>query len=83
MRLLVALGETYDADRLVPITSAHIAGASYKMVGDPGLEFIEDFARDARVTVPATPPSGNAGLGPRGRRCGFSSLSGRSMKRTG
>src|SRR2546427_7008064 len=54
MRLLVALGETYDADRLVPITSAHIAGASYKMVGDPGLEFIEDFARDARVTVPAT-----------------------------
>src|SRR3989454_1907011 len=24
------------------------------MVGDPGLEFIEDFARDARIAVPAT-----------------------------
>jgi predicted aconitase len=54
MRLLTALGEIYGADRLIPITSAHIAGASYKIVGDPGLEFIEDFARDARVSVPAT-----------------------------
>src|SRR5207237_3378911 len=26
----------------------------YKMIGDPGLEFLEDFARDARVTVPTT-----------------------------
>ncbi len=54
MRLLVALGEIYGADRLIPVTSAHIAGASYKMVGDPGLEFIEDFARDATVSIPAT-----------------------------
>ena len=54
MRLLAALGEIYDADRLIPVTSAHIAGASYKMVGDPGLEFIEDFGRDARVAVPST-----------------------------
>ena len=54
MRLLMALGEIYEADRLIPITSAHIAGASYKIVGGPGLEFIEDFARDARVAVPAT-----------------------------
>ena len=54
MRLLSALGEIYDADRLIRIASAHVAGASYKMVGDPGLEFIEDFARDARIAVPAT-----------------------------
>src|SRR2546427_7336152 len=54
MRLLIALGEIYGADRLIPIASAHVAGASYKMVGDPGLEFIEDFARDARIAVPAT-----------------------------
>src|SRR5438309_6220086 len=54
MRLLIALGEIYGADRLIPITSAHIAGASYKMVGDPGLEFIEDFAKDAKVVVPST-----------------------------
>ena len=54
MRLLVALGEIYAADRLVPVKSAHVAGASYKMVGDPGLEFIEDFAKDAKVVVPTT-----------------------------
>src|SRR2546428_3183927 len=54
MRLLIALGEIYGADRPIPIASAHVAGASYKMVGDPGLEFIEDFARDARIVVPAT-----------------------------
>ncbi len=54
MRLLIALGEIYDADRLIPIKSAHVAGASYKMVGDPGLEFIEDFTRGARVAVPTT-----------------------------
>ncbi len=54
MRLLVALGEINDADRLVPVKSAHVAGASYRMVGDPGLEFIEDFARGAKVAVPTT-----------------------------
>lgn len=54
MRILVAIGELEGAEGLVPITSAHVSGASYKMIGDPGLEFLEDFARDARVTVPTT-----------------------------
>ena len=38
----------------MPVTSAHVSGASYKLIGDPGLEFLEDFARDARVAVPTT-----------------------------
>ncbi len=54
LRLLVSLGELAGAERLVPITSAHVAGASYKLIGDPGLEFLEDFAGDARVAVPTT-----------------------------
>src|SRR3990170_258514 len=54
MGILVAIGELYGARGLVRITSAHVAGASYKMIGDPGLDFIEDFARDARVAVPTT-----------------------------
>ncbi len=54
MGILVALGELYGAKDLVPITCAHVSGASYKMIGDPGLEFLEDFARDARVAVPTT-----------------------------
>lgn len=54
MRILLALGKISEAKRLVPITSAHVSGASYKMIGDPGLEFLEDFARDARVVLPTT-----------------------------
>ena len=54
MQILLALSRLSEADRLVPITSAHVSGASYKMIGDPGLEFLEDFARDARVIVPTT-----------------------------
>jgi predicted aconitase len=54
MRILIALADLSGAPRLVPITSAHVSGASYKMIGDPGLEFLEDFARDARVAVPTT-----------------------------
>ncbi len=54
MGILCALGDLYEADVLIPITSAHVSGASYKLIGDPGLEFIEDFARDARVAVPTT-----------------------------
>ena len=45
MGILVAVGDLYDAEDLVPITSAHVAGASYKMIGDPGLEFIEEIGR--------------------------------------
>ena len=54
MGILCALGDLYGAEDLIPITSAHVSGASYKLIGDPGLEFIEDFSRDARVVVPTT-----------------------------
>src|SRR5437773_1367031 len=54
MEILRAVGRLADAPRLVPITSAHVSGASYKVIGDPGLEFLEDFAQSARVSVPTT-----------------------------
>ena len=54
MGILCALGDLYDAEDLIRITSAHVSGASYKLIGDPGLEFIEDFSRDAHVAVPTT-----------------------------
>src|SRR5256712_114919 len=54
MQILLAVGRLADAPRLIPITSAHVSGVSYKMIGDPGLEFLEDFARNARVSVPTT-----------------------------
>lgn len=52
MRLLVRLGELYQAEHMVNIGSAHISGVSYKSIGDPGLEFLEDIAgQGARVKV--------------------------------
>src|SRR5712692_1722532 len=54
MEILLTVGRLAEAPRLVPITSAHVSGASYKMIGDPGLEFLEDFAQSARVSVPTT-----------------------------
>src|SRR3972149_3378984 len=54
MGILCASGEMNGAKRFVRITCAHVSGASYKLIGDPGLEFLEDFARDARVAVPTT-----------------------------
>ncbi|MGC9060170.1 MAG: aconitase X, partial [Thermoplasmata archaeon] len=44
LRLLVRLGEIYNADRMIPVSSAQVAGVSYKSIGDPGLEFLEDIA---------------------------------------
>jgi len=54
MQLLVALGKIYDADRLVPISSAHLSGVSYKTIGDGGLGFLLEMAQDSQVIVPTT-----------------------------
>lgn len=45
MKLLVTLGEVFEADRLVKIKSAQVSGVSYKNIGDAGLEFIEDLSK--------------------------------------
>jgi len=54
LELLVALGEIYGADRLIPIQSAHISGASFQTIGEAGLRYISDLAADAKVAVPST-----------------------------
>ncbi len=51
IEILVALGDIYGADRLIPIKSAQIAGVSYKTIGDAGLEWISDL--EGQVKVPA------------------------------
>jgi len=53
MELLMAIGKIYGADRLIPIESAQIAGVSYKTMGDAGLQFVQDFAEIAEVSVKA------------------------------
>ncbi len=54
MGILVALGDIYGADKLIPITSAQVAGVSYHNLGEAGLEFLEEMAKDGRVTVKTT-----------------------------
>ncbi|HOT94395.1 MAG TPA: aconitase X catalytic domain-containing protein [Methanoregulaceae archaeon] len=51
MELLVGLGTVYGAERLIPIASAQISGASYKTIGDWGLQWLSSL--DARAVVPA------------------------------
>ncbi len=55
MRLLVTLGELFEADRMIPITSAHVSGVSYKNIGTAGLELLEELAgKGAKVQVKTT-----------------------------
>ena len=53
MRLIGTMAEVAGAERLIPISSAHIDGCLYH--GSVGLDFAERLARDGgRVRVPAT-----------------------------
>jgi predicted aconitase len=55
MDILVAIGEIYGAEKLIPIQTAHIAGLSLKSHGIAGCEWVEDIARSgAKVCVPTT-----------------------------
>ncbi len=52
LRLLVRLGEIYGADKMIPVGSVQVSGVSYKSIGDPGLEFLQDYANQgAKVKV--------------------------------
>lgn len=51
MEILVALGDIYGAERLVPVRSVQIAGVSYKNIGEAGLEWISDL--QGCVVVPS------------------------------
>jgi predicted aconitase len=51
LELLVALGKVFGADRLVPIRSAQVSGASYKTIGEFGLQWLNSL--DAKAVVPA------------------------------
>jgi predicted aconitase len=51
MEILVALGDIYDAERLIPVKSVQIAGVSFKNIGEAGLEWISDLR--GHVVVPS------------------------------
>jgi len=55
MEIVVALGNIYGAERLVPVESVQISGVSYRNIGTAGLDFLRQWADEgARVRVPTT-----------------------------
>lgn len=54
MEILVALGDIYGAKRMIRISSAQIAGVSYKNIGDAGLDYLKHMAAlGGRVEIPS------------------------------
>jgi predicted aconitase len=55
MELLIAIGEIFEAGRLITVDSAHISGVSFKNLGNAGLEWLEEQVNlGARCRVKAT-----------------------------
>ncbi|MFC1486084.1 aconitase X [Thermoproteota archaeon] len=54
MEILVTLGNIYGAEKLVKIGSVQVAGVSYHNLGDAGLEFLNELAKDGKVKVLTT-----------------------------
>jgi len=55
MQILVGLGTIYGAERMVPVSSAQIAGVSYDNLGEAGLQFLTEMAEGGgRARILAT-----------------------------
>jgi predicted aconitase len=55
MKILVRLGDLFNATRLIPIESAHVSGVSYKTLGDAPVDFLKALAdAGAKTSVKAT-----------------------------
>ena len=53
-RILVATGEATNAEKLVPVTWAHLSGVNYNTIGDSGEEFLRKISQDVKVKVKTT-----------------------------
>ena len=54
MEILVALGDIFGAKSLIKVGSIQVAGVSYHNLGDAGLDFLNELAKDGRVKVLTT-----------------------------
>jgi predicted aconitase len=55
MEIIVQLGKIYEAERLIPITSCHMPGASVVVSGEAGVKFVEKMAETGGAfQVPTT-----------------------------
>jgi phosphomecalonate degydratase large subunit len=49
-KILIAIGEATEAEKLIPIKWAHVSGVNYNSLGDAGVDFITKFSK-AKVSV--------------------------------
>lgn len=49
MEILVSLGKIYDAERLIEVKNVQVSGASFKTIGDSGLEWLNSLSGKAVV----------------------------------
>ncbi len=54
MEILTALGNIYGAESLVQVGSVQVAGVSYHNLGDAGLQYLNELAKDGKVKVLTT-----------------------------
>jgi predicted aconitase len=51
-KILLAIGQATEAEKLVPVTWSHISGVNYNTIGDAGSEFLSDLNEsNAKVSV--------------------------------
>lgn len=53
-RVLLAIGQATEAQKLVPIEWAHVSGVNYNTIGDAGVDFLEEVANGVRLRVRTT-----------------------------
>ncbi len=54
MEIITALGDIFGADELVDVSSVQVAGVSYANLGEAGLEFLNEMAKDGKTKVLTT-----------------------------
>jgi predicted aconitase len=53
-RVLLAIGQATEAEKLVPIEWAHVSGVNYNTIGDAGVDFLNEVSKDVRFKVRTT-----------------------------
>lgn len=53
-RVLLAIGQASEAEKLVPIEWAHVSGVNYNTIGDAGVDFLQEVSKDVRFNVRTT-----------------------------
>ena len=52
-RILVAIGEATNAEKLISVEWAHVSGVNYNTIGDAGLSFLEEMSKE-KVKIKTT-----------------------------